>query len=67
MHASLLHRRAADKNAAWGIVLAIGLSAFVGLMYVIALMFCIQVGLFTSLYALHALYLLWFSHWCSHC
>ena len=42
----LLHCRAADRNAAWGIVLAIGISAIIGLMYVVALMFSIQVGAF---------------------
>ena len=47
MHACSLHRRAADRNAAWGIVLAIGISAVVGLMYVVALMFSIQVKRFS--------------------
>ena len=49
MHACALRRRAADRNAAWGIVLAIGISAVVGLMYVVALMFSIQAGSFSCL------------------
>lgn len=32
----------ADKTASWGIVLAVGLSAISGLIYIIALMFSIQ-------------------------
>lgn len=34
----------ADKTAALGIVLAVGCSSIAGLMYVLALMFSVQVG-----------------------
>jgi hypothetical protein len=35
---------AADKTAALGIVLAVGCSAIAGLMYILALMFSVQVS-----------------------
>ena len=39
----------ADKTAALGIVLAVGCSSIAGLMYVLALMFSVQVSPHTSI------------------
>ena len=41
--------RSADRYAAWGIVLAVGCSAVVGFLYVLSMMFSIQVMLCQSI------------------